>query len=201
MENAVDAIKMAFAIFVFTMALSLSIFMFNKAKATSDEVLASSDVTRFMEYIESSQMIGDERIVGLETIIPTLYKYYKENYTVIFLNPDGTPMEIYSTKTNVDLWSEGYTNKYYTNNTFFKIYDFNNNYIELIKFSNMIPVPKNMIRKIDYKSSSKLYQEYYFIIKYKKQILNKAKKTYINYEKNKYICVNFKNIERVLNKN
>ena len=28
------------------------------------------------EYIESSQMIGDERIVGLETIIPTLYKYY-----------------------------------------------------------------------------------------------------------------------------
>ena len=105
MENAVDAIKMAFAIFVFTMALSLSIFMFNKAKATSDEVLASSDVTRFMEYIESSQMIGDERIVGLETIIPTLYKYYKENYTVIFLNPDGTPMEIYSTNTNVDLWT------------------------------------------------------------------------------------------------
>ena len=124
MENAVDALKMAFAIFVFTMALSLSIFMFNKAKATSDEVLASSDVTRFMEYIESSQMIGDERIVGLETIIPTLYKYYKENYTVIFLNPDGTPMEIYSTKTNVDLWSEGYTNKYYTNNKDLKVCSF-----------------------------------------------------------------------------
>ena len=89
-------------------------------------------------------------------------------------------------------------NKYYTNNTFFKIYDFNNNYIGLIRFSNMIPVPKNMIRKMDYKSSIKLYQEYYFILKYKKQILNKAKKTYINYEKYKYICVNFKKIEKVL---
>ena len=52
-------------------------------------------------------------------------------------------------------------NKYYTNNTYLKIFDFNNNYIGLIRFSNMIPVPKNMIRKIDYKSSSKLYQEYY----------------------------------------
>ena len=84
MENAVDALKIAFAVFVFIVALSLSMFMFTLVGQTSDIVLQSSDVTRFMEYIEVSDMISDERIVGLETIIPTLYKYYKENYTIIF---------------------------------------------------------------------------------------------------------------------
>lgn len=124
MENAVDALKMAFAIFVFIMALSLAIYMFTMARETSDVVLQSSDVTALMEYTEVSDMIGEDRIVGLETIIPTLYKYYKENYTVIFLDTDGTPLELYETQTNVDLWSTGYTNRYYNNNKDVKVCSF-----------------------------------------------------------------------------
>ena len=124
MENAVDALKMAFAIFVFIMALSLTIYMFTMARETSDIVLQSSDVTALMEYTEVSDMIGEDRIVGLETIIPTLYKYYKENYTVIFLDTDGTPLELYETQTNVDLWSTGYTNRYYDNNKDVKVCSF-----------------------------------------------------------------------------
>ena len=124
MENAVDALKMAFAIFVFIMALSLAIYMFTMARETSDVVLQSSDVTALMEYTEVSDMIGEDRIVGLETIIPTLYKYYKENYTVIFLDTDGTPLELYETQTNVDLWSTGYTNRYYDNNKDVKVCSF-----------------------------------------------------------------------------
>ena len=116
MENAVDALKIAFAVFVFIIAISVSIYMFTMVGETSDIVLSSSDITEFMDYTEISDMIGDDRIVGLETIIPTLYKYYKENYTVIFRNSDGTPMELYETKTNVELWSEGYINKYYDDN-------------------------------------------------------------------------------------
>lgn len=124
MENAVDALKIAFGVFVFTMALSLSIYMFTMARETSDIVLQSSDVTTLMEYIETSDMIGEDRIVGLETIIPTLYKYYKENYTVIFLKSDGTPLELYETQTNPTLWSPGYTNKYYDDNQDLKICSF-----------------------------------------------------------------------------
>ena len=124
MENAVDALKIAFGVFVFTMALSLSIYMFTMARETSDIVLQSSDVTALMEYIEASDMIGEDRIVGLETIIPTLYKYYKENYTVIFLKSDGTPLELYETQTNPTLWSPGYTNKYYDDNQDLKICSF-----------------------------------------------------------------------------
>lgn len=123
MENAVDALKIAFAVFVFVMALSLAMYMFTQARETADIVLASSDITEFMDYttIESVQegitYEGTDRIVGLETIIPTLYRYYKENYTVIFLDSDGSPMELYTTQTNEILWSKGYTNRYYSRDT------------------------------------------------------------------------------------
>ena len=63
-------------------------------------------------------------MVGLETIIPTLYKYFKENYTVIFLESNGKPMELYETQTDPDLWSPGYTNKYYDNNQDIKVCSF-----------------------------------------------------------------------------
>lgn len=131
MENAVDALKLAFAVFVFVMALSLAMYMFTQARETADIVLQSSDITEFMDYTSLENVIegtttvgGNERIVGLETIIPTLYKYYKENYTVIFLNSTGSPLELYETQTNINLWSTGYTNRYYSNNTDLRICSF-----------------------------------------------------------------------------
>lgn len=130
MENAVDALKMAFAIIVFVVCLSMIMFMFTKAKETSDIVLQSSDITEYMDYTKSTEIVGgvstngEERIVGLETIIPTLYKYYKENYTVIFLDSNKQPLELYKTQTNTSLWSNNYTNKYYTNNKDVKICSF-----------------------------------------------------------------------------
>ncbi len=117
MENAVDALMIGFAVLVFTMALSLTIYMFSDAVKTSDLVLHSSDITEFMEYQGFDNYTEAEdsknRVVGLETVIPTLYKYYKENYTVIFRDTSGNFMEIYQTKTNTNLWSVGYINKYY----------------------------------------------------------------------------------------
>lgn len=130
MENAVDALKMAFAIFVFTIAISFAMYMFTKARNTADIVLQSSDVTKYMEYTElnnsnSEVSIEGDRIVGLEAIVPTLYKYYKENYTVIFLKSDGkTPLDIYETQTKPTLWSVGYTNRYYSDNQDLRICSF-----------------------------------------------------------------------------
>lgn len=123
MENAVDALKMAWAVLVFVIALSITMFMFSQARTTADAVLQSSDITEFMEYQEASS--GTEnRIVGLETIIPTLYKYYKENYTVIFRDSNGNPIELYKTQTNSQLWSPGYGNKYYNNSKSNKVCSF-----------------------------------------------------------------------------
>ena len=49
MENAVDALKIAFAVIVFVIALSIGMYMFTQAKVTSDIVLQKSDITEFME--------------------------------------------------------------------------------------------------------------------------------------------------------
>ena len=77
---------------------------------------------RIRRYNRGTTIINSERIVGLETIIPTLYKYYKENYTVIFRynNNDGenSYIPLYETQTNIKLWSgygteDAYINRYY----------------------------------------------------------------------------------------
>ena len=86
---------------------------------------------------------------------------------------------------------------YYMNNTFFRIYDYYNNYIGLIRFSNMIPVPKVYIKQINYDYSNKLYQEYFYISKHQTQIMKKAKYTYNNYNNYDKLCVDFKRIELV----
>ena len=131
MENAVDALKIAFGVFVLTMALSIGMYMFNQAKATADVVLASSDTETYAMYTDEIEGIetttGGDRVVGLETIIPTLYKYYKENYTVVFLNSNGTPMTLYTTRMSENpqaRWSAGFINKYYSNDYDLKVCSF-----------------------------------------------------------------------------
>ena len=86
MENAVEGLKLAFAVLLLTMALSLTIAFFSKARTTAEAVLQSSDKTAYYDYSKYSvpQDTSGNRIVGYETIIPTLYKYDKERYKVIF---------------------------------------------------------------------------------------------------------------------
>lgn len=86
---------------------------------------------------------------------------------------------------------------YYMNNTFFRIYDYDNKYIGLIRFSSMIPVPSFYLKEIKYDFSNKLYQEYFYISKHQTQILKKAKYTYSNCKELKDLCVDFKKIEKV----
>ena len=84
MENASEALMMAFGILIFVLALTVAINSFNRVKAVSDIVLYSGDETNYYEYQGATGKASQNRVVGLETIIPTLYKYYKENYTVLF---------------------------------------------------------------------------------------------------------------------
>lgn len=88
MDNAVDALKIAFGVLVFVIGLTVSINAFSQAKTVSDEVFYMADKTNFYEYT-SEEKIPEGRIVSGETIIPTLYRYYKENFNVIILNANG----------------------------------------------------------------------------------------------------------------
>lgn len=106
MENMSDAIIMAGAIMIFIVALPVAMTVFSQARATADIVLYASDTTNYYEYIGNDDGNGvTSRTVGWETVIPTLYKYYKENYTVVFLENNGNGMELYKTQTNPLNWS------------------------------------------------------------------------------------------------
>ena len=117
MENAVEALKMGFAVLVLIAALSLAIFSFTKVRETTDAITSKADIKEYYQQLSlgdtgvSSNNALSSRMVGVETIIPTLYRYYKENYTILFYvgynyNEDtGTfssivPMTLYYSEAN-----------------------------------------------------------------------------------------------------
>lgn len=94
MENIVDALKMAGAVLLFLLALSITTLSFSKARETIDILLNYSD----REYLTTKDGKEDNsyyyfakdttRYVGKETIIPAIYRAYKENYKIVFKFPD-----------------------------------------------------------------------------------------------------------------
>lgn len=85
MEDAVDALKMAFSVFAFVLALSIVFAMFSQAREVSEIVLAKTDNTYFTEWVSPLENVNGttpSRVVGIETVIPTLYRYYKEKLTI-----------------------------------------------------------------------------------------------------------------------
>ena len=118
MENATEALKMGFAVLVLVVALSLTIYSFTRVRETSAQITAEADVRQYYQQLTLNETEGStnaqaNRIVGVETVIPTLYRYYKENYTILFYKGTGyneangtfeqiTPMPLYYTETSAE---------------------------------------------------------------------------------------------------
>ena len=113
MENASEALKMAGAMLIFVMALSITIVSFSAARRASDSIVSTyGQLTTFYDY-ELYQNTGSYREVKSDEIVANLYSYYQSNNTILFYYlADGT----YSTKTKY--FSPGSTIKkmtlYYT---------------------------------------------------------------------------------------
>ena len=91
-----DALKMAGAVLLFVLAISVAIVSFGQARETADTILDYKD--RETVYIDGNlyyRATGTERTVGLETIIPTIYRAYIENYKIVF---EGLDEPIYTLK-------------------------------------------------------------------------------------------------------
>ena len=98
MDNAIDAIKMAFGMIVFVIAMSASMYLFNLVSSTSQILLYAADETNYYQNIEIDYAAGADitrRTVNVETIIPTLYRYYKENFAVQIYNNAGKLVQIF----------------------------------------------------------------------------------------------------------
>lgn len=88
MENVTDALKIAAAVLIFVLALSISINAFSEARITAKTILDYKDREYDYTYVEENKdangNIITQRIVGMESIVPSIYKAYKENYKIIF---------------------------------------------------------------------------------------------------------------------
>lgn len=87
MENAADALKMVLGMFMFVLGLSVFFYMTNQVRATSDIVLFESDKTNFynMDKLRGINTDGN-RQVGIDAIIPNIYRYYTENIGITIID-------------------------------------------------------------------------------------------------------------------
>ena len=102
MENAADALKIAFAIFVFVLALSITSILFSlisKIKSTADNVLFITDKTNFYKFETGSFDGGRE--VGEETVIAALTNSGKDLTYVYIEDKNGN--SIYSPSSLEDI--------------------------------------------------------------------------------------------------
>ena len=93
MENAAEALKMAFGVLMLVLALTLCISSFSQAREAVDSIITIKDRETSYTYLASAD--DSTRIVGIETVVPTMYKAYKENFEVHFLKADGTDLVLY----------------------------------------------------------------------------------------------------------
>lgn len=105
MENAADALKMAAAVLIFVAALASAFSFVSQAKSTADVVLYSTDKTNFYENIRTIDYPNGGRLVGIETVISTIYRSTKETFCVTIKDSAGNIL------TSTQNFSDG-TNKY-----------------------------------------------------------------------------------------
>ena len=115
MENAVESIIIAFAVIVFVIALSLTTFMLSKAMTTTETLVYYSDETNYYQNINIDENISENDIiatrqVSIDTVINSLYRYYKENFMVRIRNKDGNIVQIFDTTLEGKIYSEKMNN-------------------------------------------------------------------------------------------
>ena len=70
MENATEALKIAFGVMMFVLALTLSISTFSQAIQAVDSITTLRDRETQYTYVEPSSY--SNRTVGVETIVPMM---------------------------------------------------------------------------------------------------------------------------------
>lgn len=95
MENVTRAIIMAFSMLIFVIGFSYSMYLINSLTTTSNTLLSSVTTKNYYDNIKVSGQDTTTRDVGIDTIISTLYRYYKENYAVKILDSDGSLIQVF----------------------------------------------------------------------------------------------------------
>lgn len=95
MENALDALKIAAGVLMFVLALTISISCFTQANESVTAIVNMQDRDVKIAYDNIKRSNGLSRTVGVETIVPAMYKAYDENIEIYFKKSNGDSLPIY----------------------------------------------------------------------------------------------------------
>lgn len=116
MENVTHALYIAIAVLIFIVALSVSMYLVSQLNTTSKVIVWNLNKDNYYDSLELTDMIKDQvtgdqaivenkstRIVGVDTIIPTLYRYYKESFAVKIIDNSGNLVQFFDLTTEGDV--------------------------------------------------------------------------------------------------
>lgn len=95
MENAVEALKIAAGVLLFVLALTVSISCFSQANRAVTSIVNMRDRDTQILYDQIKPSSRLTRTVGVETIVPTMYKAFLENIDIQFKDQNGNEIPIY----------------------------------------------------------------------------------------------------------
>lgn len=102
MENVTDALYMGFAVLAFVLAITITISAFSQVITVSNYIVDTQDRETSYTYVDYD---NTNRIVSVETIVPTLYRAYEENYIIRFFYSNGQPINFLETRLD-GTWTE-----------------------------------------------------------------------------------------------
>ena len=102
MENGVQALKLGASMLIFVIAITITISAFTMAVQAINRIFSAEEKQEYVKdsagnYINFVNFNGGTREVGIETIVPMIYRAYAENYCIYFYKSDGvTPLVLYT---------------------------------------------------------------------------------------------------------
>lgn len=105
MENVTHALYLAAAFLMFIGAFTYSLYLVNELNTTAKTLVYNLDETNYYDSLDLTSLLSSSGLsnskaykeVTAESIIPTLYKYYKESYTVKILDEHDNIIQLFDT--------------------------------------------------------------------------------------------------------
>ncbi len=98
MDNVTHAIFLAFAMFALVLGLSYGIYLLGSMNSVASTLIQSTDATsdyQTVSYDSSDRNNPFTRTVGVDTVISTLYRYYKESFSVEIYNNKNQLVQLF----------------------------------------------------------------------------------------------------------
>lgn len=109
MENGVQALKLGASMLIFVIAITITISVFTMAVQALNRIFIAEEDQKYVtvggKYLNFVNFEGGTREVGIDTIVPSIYRAFSENYCIYFykverVEADGTkvlvPLTIYT---------------------------------------------------------------------------------------------------------